>query len=222
MASPKIFVDAGHGGSDPGAVGPTGLREKDVNLAVANKLGALLRTAGLTIAYARTGDTLPSIGDRARAANNFGADWLVSIHCNSDGPTANGTETIVFKKGSTAHRFAEPIQAALIAVLRERNRGIKDLADLGRQLGILTGSRMPAALVELAFISNPATEAKMKSDAWRDAAAWAIFDGIVAFLNLEQPEPPPIINPNPEPPSLQKPRVVISAPDSVEIEIKGS
>ena len=105
----KIFVDAGHGGTDPGAMG-NGVIEQAVNLNVANRLADLLRSNGYEVKQYRTTTTenvLPGksadLTNRARMANEWGADWFVSIHTNSSvNPAANGFEAYVYKLDSPA------------------------------------------------------------------------------------------------------------------------
>ena len=76
----KIFIDPGHGGNNPGAVGANGLREADVNLDVALRLGRILTEWGYEIMYSRTEDATVSLSQRANMANNWGADYFVSVY----------------------------------------------------------------------------------------------------------------------------------------------
>jgi N-acetylmuramoyl-L-alanine amidase len=79
----KIVIDAGHGGRDPGAIGRTGLKEKDVNLDIAKRLGNILKEQGVEIIFTRKGDNFISLTERAETANMSGADLFISIHSNS-------------------------------------------------------------------------------------------------------------------------------------------
>jgi len=79
----KIMVDAGHGGRDVGALGPTGLTEKDINLLLAKSLASRLKAKGYQVALTRTNDVFVPLSERAAMANNWGADLFVSVHCNS-------------------------------------------------------------------------------------------------------------------------------------------
>ena len=78
----KVFLDAGHGGKDPGALG-NGLQEKDIALSVTLKVGNILANHGVTVGYSRTTDVFLELADRATRANNFGANVFVSVHCNA-------------------------------------------------------------------------------------------------------------------------------------------
>lgn len=80
----KIVIDAGHGGGDPGAIGRTGLREKDVNLDIARRLGNLLRSSGVEVVMTRNSDRFVPLERRVEIANNSGADLFVSIHSNAN------------------------------------------------------------------------------------------------------------------------------------------
>jgi len=89
-----VVIDPGHGGWQFGAVGPGGLREKDLVLDIALKLGAQLRLAGMRVVYTREKDVFLSLAERAEIANRAKADLFVSLHANSSpDPTARGSET---------------------------------------------------------------------------------------------------------------------------------
>jgi N-acetylmuramoyl-L-alanine amidase len=92
----RIAIDAGHGGTDPGALGPSGLREKDVTLAIAHKLAPMLMRQGVEVALTRDDDRFVTLEERTARANAFGADLFVSIHCNAaENKTRHGVETYV-------------------------------------------------------------------------------------------------------------------------------
>src|SRR5690625_2749786 len=81
----KVFIDAGHGGSDVGAVA-NGLREKDLTLKIAKKIrNRLNKYSGVSVKMSRTGDSYPSLSRRANMANSWGADLFVSVHINAGG-----------------------------------------------------------------------------------------------------------------------------------------
>jgi N-acetylmuramoyl-L-alanine amidase len=190
----KVLIDPGHGGKDPGAVGKGGTRESRINLNVANKVGLLLRRAVVHVTYTRTTDLFLPINERVAQANR-GAHYFLSIHCNSDGPSAHGIETLVFSVKSPAYRWALRVNAALVAATRDRDRGVKVRTNLG-----VLKARSPAILVEIGFISNRATEADFRRESYLDAIAKAIADGTLAFLELPSPALP-------APPKL-KPEVI--------------
>jgi len=201
----KILLDPGHGGKDGGAWGPTKLKESNVVLTVALKLGVLLKAMNISVSYTRTTDVYPSLADRYNQANREGVDYFISIHANSDGPTAKGIETLCRTSNSVAHRLATSVQDAMIAATKDTNRGIKFRTDLA----VLNGTKMPAILPEIGFISNPATEAEFKKDAYLSVIAGSIRDGIAKFLGGSYPPTPapanPAPKPNPEPEPVPEP-----------------
>jgi N-acetylmuramoyl-L-alanine amidase len=92
----RVALDPGHGGSDPGAIGPTGVREKDVTLAVAKKIAPVLARQGLLVLLTRDDDRFVSLEERTARANAFNADLFVSIHCNAaENHGKRGVETYV-------------------------------------------------------------------------------------------------------------------------------
>ena len=145
----KVFIDAGHGGTDPGAVG-NGLKEKDIVLSIAKKLGALLNGRGISIKYSRTTDTYLSLDERARLANAWGADLFVSIHANSATSSVRGTECYTHPTANTATKtLSANISRAIASKFGISNRGHKEA-----NFAVLRLSNMPAILIETAFISN--------------------------------------------------------------------
>ena len=145
----KVFIDAGHGGKDSGASG-NGLKEKDVVLSIATKLGALLNGRGISIKYSRTTDTYLSLEERARLANAWGADLFVSIHANSATSSVRGTECYTHPTANTATKtLSENVSRAIASKFGISNRGHKEA-----NFAVLRLSNMPAILVETAFISN--------------------------------------------------------------------
>lgn len=176
-----IIVDPGHGGSDPGATGVTGLREKEINLAVAKILVELLEEAGAKVLVTRSGDQSVSNQKRIELANEAKADVYVSIHSNAyPDPESNGTETHYCPdtENSVASRFlAGQLQRELVSALGLRDRGVK-----ANSFYVLTKTEMPAALVELGFLSNPAEEELLKKESTHLDAAKAIYQGLEAYF----------------------------------------
>ena len=138
----KIALDAGHGGSDPGACGPGGLKESVVAWAVCKLLVGMLERAGVSVIMTREEEMAVSLGDRCETANDYAANYFVSVHCNSDGPQAVGVETLY--KTEAGKALALPVQRALVSATGERDRGLKVRTDLY----VLNGTRMPAILTE--------------------------------------------------------------------------
>lgn len=176
----KICIDPGHGGKDPGAVGPTGIKEKDVALAVALKVAEKLKKAGVNVCMTRNNDTFLELKDRCKIANNFGADYFVSIHCNSaTNSSANGTETYCYQLGGKGEALAKAIQEELISTCGRNNRGVKTA-----NYYVIKYTSMPAALTELAFISNPTEEKLLASSDFQEKCAAAIANAIARQLGI--------------------------------------
>ncbi|MFA5411162.1 MAG: N-acetylmuramoyl-L-alanine amidase [Candidatus Omnitrophota bacterium] len=112
----KIVIDAGHGGNDPGAIGRTGLREKDVNLDIAKRLVNLLKDEGVEVVMTRSGDTFVSLERRVQIANNSGADIFISIHANANRVKAlNGLEVYyVSPRVSDSQRALDSAKATVL------------------------------------------------------------------------------------------------------------
>lgn len=183
----KICIDPGHGGYDPGAVGPTGLKEKDVTLPVSLLLAQKLKAAGQAVKLTREGDAGDWDSDsdlwkRCQIANDYGADVFISIHANAAAnPAGKGMEIYTTKGYTDSDPLAESIADAMIAAFpnlvfrADLSDGDKDKE---ANFYVLTRTAMPAVLVELAFISNPDEEYMMRTDDFLRRAAEAIAQGI--------------------------------------------
>lgn len=174
----KIMIDAGHGGRDPGAV-YNGRQEKDDVLALALAVGQILEDSGLDVEYTRTTDIYESPGEKAREANNAGADFFVSIHRNSF-PRPNevsGVETLVYDKSGIKNEMAENVNQRLENI-GFRNLGVKERPNLT----VLRRTQMPAILVEAGFI-NSDIDNQLFDDNFQ-AIAQGIADGILDTLDI--------------------------------------
>src|SRR5690625_3085217 len=179
QSSKIVFLDAGHGGSDPGASG-NGLREKDLTLDIAKRTKKQLEAAGFTVIMSRTTDKFPELSERTEHANRSKADIFVSIHINSGGGT--GIETWKMAKGpkpSESNKLATHIQNETIKQTKMRDRGVKD-----GNLHVNRESNMPSALVEVGFIDTVADANKLKQTSFKNKAAKGIANGIKKYFNL--------------------------------------
>ncbi len=176
-----IVIDPGHGGSDPGATGVTGLREKVVNLSVAKELIPLLELAGADVVTTRSGDHTVSNRARVEIANKAKADLYLSIHANAySNPDSNGTETYYWSKGENAHasRFlAHQLQREVTSVLGLRDRGVKS-----SNFYVLTNTIMSAVLVEIGFLTNPEEEELLSKPVTHRETAEAMYEGLKAYF----------------------------------------
>lgn len=208
----KICLDAAHGGRDSGAVGPTGVKESVIALAITQHLAKELTSLnGVTSILTRSSDVFIELAQRCKIANDWRADLFVSVHLNSDGPTANGIETLFASDRGRA--LSAPIQKALLVATGERDRGLKERKDLR----VLNGTNMPASLLEVGFVSHPGTEEKFKRDDYRRLLARAICAGLADYLKLTMPPITP-----PTQPTLPAPTAIVvevRAPKGVEIKV---
>lgn len=171
-----VFLDAGHGGANPGAVFE-GRQEKDDTLALTLAVGEILAANGVDVLYSRTADVFSTPAARALEANNANADYFISIHRNSS-PIPNqytGIESLVYNKYGTAARIARNINQNLEAV-GFADQGVNERTNLA----VLRRTRMPAVLVEVGFINN--TNDNLLFDERFDAIAQAIADGILESI----------------------------------------
>lgn len=186
---PRIFIDPGHGGPDPGAVG-NGVIEEYVNLRVSLELARLLREAGFEVRLYRTTSSEnvleeknADLRNRAAQANAWGADYFISIHTNSSEITsASGVEAYVYRLGGASERLAQSIVNAVSDDLGSRNRGV-----MQANFAVLRRTNMPAVLVELGYLTNETEALNLNSPAWQRAIAAAIFNGIVNDIGLPMP-----------------------------------
>ncbi|WP_252312088.1 N-acetylmuramoyl-L-alanine amidase [Sinobaca sp. H24] len=175
LAGKVISIDAGHGGNDPGAVA-NGLQEKELNLDVALRVEKRLKDLGATVIMTRKTDTFIELGQRARIANDAKASSFISIHGNAFNASANGTETFHHPTSTEGRKLATALQTELIEELSTTNRGVKN-----NDFAVLRLTNMPAALVELGFLTNTAEAQKLKSNEFREKSAIAIVNGLETY-----------------------------------------
>lgn len=214
----KVAVDPGHGGEDVGAQGRKGLQEKDAALQLAETLKSVLESAGFDVLLTRNEDVFVPLWDRAKAANEAGADLFLSLHLNAararsargsevfflslDQGDRDGAEVAAMENGGTdgalppdsvlssilqdlaqkaylqeSERLAVNIQGQLNHLGGIKERGVKQAPFV-----VLRGAAMPAVLVEVAFISNPKEESKLKEPLFRRKVAEAMALGVRRFF----------------------------------------
>ncbi|MDO3409667.1 N-acetylmuramoyl-L-alanine amidase family protein [Saccharibacillus sp. CPCC 101409] len=173
-----IVIDAGHGDQDPGAVGPTGVREKDVNLAIALKLEKILKqNSKIDVVMTRSDDTFLELKERVKVAENVKADVFLSIHHNSGSSSASGTETYYQRADSKS--LATTLHKYLVAAT-----GFKDRKVQYGNFHVIRETTMPASLVEVGFVSNAAEAAQIRTDAFQQKVAEALAKGLLEYLGL--------------------------------------
>lgn len=213
-----IVIDPGHGGKEVGAVGPNGVYEKDITLALSRKLAAALASKiGARVVLTREDDSVVSLDQRTALANQYKADLFLSVHLNaavvrdakgsetyflsleaSDELARKAADTENASAGSNpdpgsdlklilwdlaqqtyigeSSRFAQAVQEELNSATGVSNRGVKQAP-----FKVLVGATMPAALVEVGFISNPDEETKLQSAEFQDLMVDALTRAVQRY-----------------------------------------
>ena len=186
----RIFIDQGHNPSGPnaGAEG-NGLREQDVNFNVGIYLAGLLnddprfeaRVSRPTPETSLGTSNSTSLQARVNMANEWPADYFISIHCNSNSnPAINGSEMYVYRSYTQSYWLAQHILNAVVARVGTRDNGVR----LNPSLYVLRKTTMPAVLVELAYLSNTEDAEKLRND--QSGFAWGIYNGLLSYFGLSQ------------------------------------
>ena len=186
----RIVLDPGHGGSDTGAIGPTGVTEKSIALRIAKRLKVLLEAEGAEVILTRTEDTevspkkaqatdVEELQARCDIANQNSADIFLSIHLDAfSGPEAHGTTGYYYEMGSAdSRRLADCVKRGVLRRLGTLDRGTKPCA-----FYVCRHTDMPAMLLETAFVSNPREEQMMNSEEGVENAAQGIAAGIAEYF----------------------------------------
>ena len=226
-----IVIDPGHGGQDTGATGARGVQEKMMAFDIARRLRTQLMKSGFQVYLTRDGDRFIELEQRAERSKRWGADLFVSIHLNSAGAEANGTETYTmtaagFASTSGGHsesadignRFdamnsdlAYQIQRATTAQAQTVDRGVKRA-----RFVVLKHAPCPAVLVETGFVSNHREEIRFMTDKFRDDLAMGIARGVFNYVQLvrmarKELQPKPALSPQSPVPASAPPAIVIPA-----------
>ncbi|WP_425061328.1 N-acetylmuramoyl-L-alanine amidase family protein [Sporomusa carbonis] len=183
-----IAIDPGHGGSDPGAIGPSGYQEKTATLAVAQNVKNLLEKAGARVIMTRQDDrdvygpnatAVDELKARTTVADSRKADVFISIHANSFTDRAvGGTATYYYQKTRYDAMLARALQTGLIEAGKLQDRRANPA-----NFYVIKRTRMPAALVELAFISNPDEEKLLSSPEFQQKMSLGIVRGLERFFD---------------------------------------
>ncbi len=209
---PKVVIDPGHGGTEDGAIGHSGLKEKDLTLEIAKRLGGLLAShLGAEVVYTRTSDLTVPLEARAEIANQAGADLLISIHANSsDDPGARGVETYYVASSPSPVKVSfsgreSPAKTGVLKPVAEDQKlseshklAVQVQQELYRAFGgekgvlnrgvkqapfvVLLDADMPSILAEVAFVTSPADEHKLSTAEGQEAVADALYHGIARYL----------------------------------------
>lgn len=186
MMDATIVLDAGHGGWDPGKTGTAGANEKDLNLAVVERLADYLEQGGAKVILTRSSDDALGSGKRAdmaerkKIANESGADILVSIHQNAfPSAKAKGAQVFYHKSSENGKLLAEAVQESLRSRVDGSNQR---LAKENSDYYILRTTEIPAVIVECGFLSNREEEKLLNDTDYQEKLAWAIYCGILDYF----------------------------------------
>ena len=178
----KVFIGAGHGGTDSGAVGSGGLLEKDLNLSIACACGAVLERHGVQVKYSRTEDEYDPVDQEVAECNSFAPDLAVDIHNNAGG--GDGAEVFYSKVGGTGKTLAVHILAE-IEKLGQKSRGAKTrINGAGSDYyAFIRNTKAPAVIVECAFVDSQDI-ALIDTEAERVKVGEAIARGLLKTLGI--------------------------------------
>ncbi len=179
-----IVIDAGHGGSDPGAVGKNSsgkvvAEESKINLAIALLVGEKLQSSGIEVVYTRDDDTYVKLQERSELANAIECDLFVSIHCNSiENSSIKGTQVYYHPASEIGTKLAENIYDKMVDMTGLSPKQTQN----GSHLYVIRTTVSPAVLVETAFISNESDRKYLLSSSGQETIAEAIYQGIMKTI----------------------------------------
>lgn len=178
----KLYLDVGHGGSDPGAVG-NGLKEKDLTLKISKKINDLLKDyEGITVKMSRSTDKTLSLKQRTDEANKWGADLLLSIHINAGGGT--GFESFIYNGNVSSNtvKYRDTIHNEIMKQLK----GVRDRGKKKANFHMLRESKMSAIITENMFIDTKKDADQLKKQSFINKIAQGHVNGIVKIFNLKK------------------------------------
>ena len=171
----SVVIDAGHGGTDTGAIGG-GINEKDITLDVSKRVEKLLKQKGYDVKMTRVDDTYVSLQDRVEISEKYCPDIFVSIHVNSSvKPEITGVETHYYHQESM--ELAQVVHSSFASAVQSPNRGL-----FKSKFYVINHTTSPAILIEIGFISNANERAQLVGEKRKQATAKAIADGIQEYF----------------------------------------
>lgn len=174
-----IFIDPGHGGADTGAL-KAGIAEKDINLAIAKKVAAILTMRGAHVEMTRWTDSTVSLQERVEFSNSKRTDIFVSIHINSSvRPEVHGIETHYYT--DSGYEVAKIIHKSIMSKVSGIDRGL-----FKSRFYVINHTEAPSVLLELGFISNDNERNTLLTEERKQRSAEAIAEGIINYLNTQQ------------------------------------
>lgn len=191
-----IVIDAGHGEPDGGATGISGVLEKDINLAIAQKLQSLLEQSGSIVILTRSDDysihdpdkqTIrekknSDLRNRKKIMNESGADVFVSIHLNKfEQSQYYGAQVFYSTNNEQSEVLAKVVQKELIDVIDNGNT--REAKAAGDNIYLMREAAIPAIVVECGFLSNPEEERLLQTEEYQEKLAWSIYVGLIKYFN---------------------------------------
>ena len=183
LSGHTICVDAGHGGTDPGAVA-NGVQEKDINLAIALKVAKLLEKDGAKVVLTRDGDYFVTLSGRVQIANSAGCDIFISIHANAGPSSASGFEAYHYYGSSRGNLLATYIDEEIAKEIPLKNRGVKEAG-----FYVIKYTRMPAILIETGFVTNAYDVSIITDESYQWKYAYAILHGVQRYFGVPVHDP---------------------------------
>ncbi|CEN81855.1 sporulation-specific N-acetylmuramoyl-L-alanine amidase CwlC [[Clostridium] sordellii] len=178
----KWYLDFGHGGKDPGALGSNNTKESNTVLKIGMLVKSKLEKQSEKVITTRESDSFYSLEYRTNKANKESCDYFISIHMNSStNKTAKGSETWVYDSNSKVYNLAKNLSSNLSTNLNTPNRGVKE----SKKFSVLKNSKMPALLIEIDFISNPEVESLCTNESYIKNVADTIASTLLSFVGKD-------------------------------------
>ena len=178
----KWYLDFGHGGKDPGALGPKNTKESDTVLKIGMLVKSKLEKHFEKVITTRESDSFYSLEYRTNKANKNSCDYFISIHMNSStNKTAKGTETWVYDSNSKLYNLAQNLSSNLSTNLKTPNRKVKE----SKKFSVLKNTKMPALIIEIDFISNPEIESLCANESYIKNVTDTIASTLLSFIGKD-------------------------------------
>lgn len=189
-----VIIDAGHGGEDCGAIGVSGVYEKDLNLTIATELGALLSENGFAVVYTRTDDALlyteeenvygirkiSDLKNRCKIGAEYPNALFISIHMNSyKSSVCTGAQVYYSEKNTDSYTLATNVQSSIKSRLQNDNNR---LTKPGKSIYLLENLNNPAILIECGFLTNPSECEKLNEKEYQKELSFSILCGIIDYV----------------------------------------
>ena len=174
----KWYLDFGHGGKDPGAIGTNNTKESDTVLKIGMLVKKHLEAYSQTVITTRESDTYHTLDYRTNKANKNNCDYFISLHMNSaTNKTAKGCEVWLYDSNSKLYPLAKKLCSNLSTTLNTSNRGVKE----SKNFYVLRKTKMPALLIEIDFLSNQEVENLCSKEDYIKKVAHTVASTLLGF-----------------------------------------